>query len=442
MTHPRVRFAPSPTGYLHVGGARTALFNWLHARHEGGTFLLRVEDTDKERSSEEHVRVILDGLEWLGLDWDEDVRFQSASVEQHQALAQQLVDQETAYEHDGAIRFRMPKVELAWQDEVYGPISFHGRDLVDWVILRSDGSPTYNFSVVADDIEMGITLVMRGDDHISNTPKQIALYHALGHEPPRFAHVPMIHGTDGKKLSKRHGATAVGDYRSIGILSSAMRNFLALLGWNPGGDRELFFEIQALVDAFTLDRVQKKSAIFDPTKLEWLNGQHMSNTSPDHLLPLVIPALAAKGLDIEAVGRDRLREVAAVVRERSRTTVFMGEQMAVRLDRRFVQRDAKAQKTIEKNPKEFCKALAAVSDRLTGLVASAWEPSRLESELRRLAEELSVGAGKVFQPIRIALTGTTVSEPVNVLLSLIGKEESLARMKAAEEWAKDGGGGQ
>lgn len=431
----RVRFAPSPTGYLHVGGARTALFNWLHARREGGKFLLRIEDTDKERSSDAHVQVIRDGLSWLGLDWDEEVVFQSAGLARHRALAHRLVEENKAYEHDGAIRFRMPEGELAWDDEVYGPISFHGRDLVDWVILRSDGSPTYNFSVVADDIAMGITLVMRGDDHISNTPKQIALYHALDHRPARFAHVPMIHGIDGKKLSKRHGATAVGDYRRMGILAGAMRNFLALLGWNPGGDRELFFDPQELIDAFSLDRIQKKSAIFDPAKLEWLNGQHLSHTPAEQLLPLVLPVLNEQGVDTDGVGRERLLEVAAVVRERSRTTLFMAQQMAVRLERRFVRRDDKAEHAIGKDPDGFRRALAAAIQHLATLNGSSWEPQRLEQELRKLADTLRVGPGKVFQPIRIAITGTTVSEPVNVLLALVGKEESLERMREAREWA-------
>ncbi len=259
MPHPpiRVRFAPSPTGYLHVGGARTALFNWLYARHTGGTFFLRIEDTDRARSSDEHVQVILKGLTWLGLDWDEDIVFQNDGLPRHQELADRLVAEDKAYEDEGAIRFRMPDDEIAWEDTVYGHISFQGSHIEDWVILRSDRTPTYNFSVVVDDIAMRISHVMRGDDHISNTPKQIAIYEALDHAPPFFAHVPMIHGTDGKRLSKRHGATAVGDYRKIGILSSAMRNLLVLLGWSPGDDRELFLTSQELIEAFRLEAVQR-----------------------------------------------------------------------------------------------------------------------------------------------------------------------------------------
>jgi glutamyl-tRNA synthetase len=225
VTEPvRVRFAPSPTGYLHVGGARTALFNWLYARHTGGQFLLRIEDTDRERSSEANTRVILDGLTWLGLDWDEDPVFQGAGLERHQAAADRLLAEGHAYEDDGAIRFRMPPGEIAWDDAVHGRISFQGEDIKDFIVLRSDRTPTYNLAVVADDLHMRVTLVLRGDDHISNTPKQIALARALGHAPPTFGHVPMIHGPDGKKLSKRHGATAVGDYEHLGVLPAALRN--------------------------------------------------------------------------------------------------------------------------------------------------------------------------------------------------------------------------
>ena len=294
----RVRFAPSPTGYLHVGGVRTALFNWLYARKAGGQFLLRIEDTDRERSSDEHTRVILDGLRWLGLEWDEDVMFQGQGVERHRAVAMGLLDGGHAYEDGGAIWFRMPHETIAWDDFVHGAISFQGADIPDWAILRSDGTPTYNLSVVADDVEMAISHVMRGDDHISNTPKQIAVYRALGVDPPAFGHVPNVLGTDGKKLSKRHGATAVGDYRDMGFLAAAMRNFLALIGWNPKTEQELFFTTDELIAAFALDDVQKKSGVFDLKKLEWMNGQHISRMEPPELLALVesdIGGVAAPG---------------------------------------------------------------------------------------------------------------------------------------------------
>jgi len=339
---PRLRFAPSPTGYLHVGGARTALFNWLYARHNGGKFLLRIEDTDKLRSTDESTRAIFEGLEWLGLDWDEEGVYQGANLERHRADALRLLESGAAYRcfctpeeleerrratvagHETfkydrrcdrlapaevearvargdpfVVRFRIPEGETEWNDMVHERIAFPNKDLDDFVILRSNGTPIYNLAVVSDDIAMRITDVMRGDDHISNTPKQILLYRALGAELPVFAHLPMIHGMDGKKLSKRHGATAVGDYQHQGLLPSAMLNFLALLGWSPGGDREVL-TIPEMIELFSPDGLQKKAAIFDPKKLEWMNGQHLSLTPLAQLEPRVTPAILAAGLADEA----------------------------------------------------------------------------------------------------------------------------------------------
>ena len=435
----RVRFAPSPTGYLHVGGARTALFNWLYARKLGGKFLLRIEDTDKARSSEEHVRVILDGLAWLGLDFDEEIVFQGAGLARHQALADRLLSEGKAYEEEGAIRFRMPGEEIVWEDTVYDRISFRGDDVKDWVILRSDRTPTYNFTVVADDVEMAITHVMRGDDHISNTPKQIAVYRALGHEPPVFAHLPMIHGPDGKKLSKRHGATAVADYQHEGILPGAMRNFLALLGWNPGDEREIFFTAEELVDAFSIERVLKKAAVFDLTKLEWLNGQHISLTPPEALLPLIEGELARLGLDAATLGRARVLQAVDIQRERARTTSELAHRVAIRFDATLIQRDTKANTLLAKDLTGFREALAASLERLERVTLDDWTVGHLEDVLRALAEERGVKPGVVFQPVRVALTGQTVSEPVNVLLELVGQDESLARMRAALSWEPDAG---
>ncbi|MBK9690411.1 MAG: glutamate--tRNA ligase [Gemmatimonadetes bacterium] len=340
MASVRVRFAPSPTGYLHVGGARTALFNWLYARKTGGVFVLRIEDTDKERSTEAHTQVILDGLRWLGIAYDEGPFFQGQSYGRHRADAEGLVARDRAYrcfctreeldasrqaaEHGGAgfrydgrcgrlapadiarkldagtpfsLRLRMPDEEIAWEDAVHGRISFQGRDLDDFIILRSDGTPIYNLAVVSDDIDMRITHVIRGDDHISNTPKQIALYRALGQAAPIFAHVPMILGSDGKKLSKRHGATAVGDYQNQGILPLAMRNFLALLGWSPGGDREILPE-EEMIALFSLEGIQKKASVFDLTKLEWMNGQYLSQRPAAELEGPVRHHLDEMGVDL------------------------------------------------------------------------------------------------------------------------------------------------
>ena len=386
--------------------------------------LLRIEDTDKVRSTDEHTRVILDGLTWLGLDWDEEPVFQGSRLVRHQEVADRLLAEGKAYLEEGAIRFRLPPGEIAWDDAVHGRISFQGEDIKDFVILRTDRTPIYNFAVVVDDIDMQITHVLRGDDHISNTPKQIALYRALGAPLPVFGHVPMINGPDGKKLSKRHGATAVGDYQHMGILPAAMRNFLALLGWSPGGDREIMTQDE-MIQLFSFEGIQQKAAIFDMTKLEWMNGQYLSATPAEALHPLVSPHLAQYGVrgDREAI----LRAITAV-KTRSRTTLDVARQVAVRLDAKHLQLDEKAKKEIAKDPAGYKASLEA---SLTALAGTEWTTTALEQRLRALAEERGVAAGKVFQPIRIALSGGTVSEPVNELLYVVGKEGALKRLEGA-----------
>ena len=477
MTPPRVRFAPSPTGYLHVGGARTALFNWLYARHAGGTHVLRIEDTDQQRSTQEHTQIILDGLSWLGITWDEGPYFQGEYAERHQADAERLLAQGKAYrcfctreeldaqrasaegqgsgfrydrrclnlsraeieqrQRAGApstIRFIMGDEEIAWDDAVHSRISFQGRDLDDFVILRSDNSAIYNLAVVSDDIAMRITHVIRGDDHISNTPKQIALYRALGHQPPIFAHVPMILGADGKKLSKRHGATAVGDYQEQGILPAAMRNFLALLGWSPGEDREILAQDE-MIRLFTLEGIQRKPAVFDTTKLEWMNGQFLS------LLPveeLVEPVLRQLGLMGVAVIKD-IKPLIDSVKARSRTILHVAEQVAVRLDPSRSKLDPKGEALIRKTAGAFGRNLSLGWAALEALRAEEWSSDRLLETLRSLAEAEGLKLGDVMQPIRVALTGSTVSEPVNELLAVVGRESSLRRLK---EVAKRSGGGE
>jgi len=420
----RLRFAPSPTGYLHVGGARTALFNWLYARHVGGKFLLRIEDTDKQRSTDEHTQVILDGLTWLGLDWDEELVFQGARVQQHQAAADRLLAEGKAYMDEGAIRFKVPAGEIAWDDAVHARISFQGEDLKDFIVLRTDRTPTYNLAVVVDDVDMAITHVLRGDDHISNTPKQIALYRALGTDPPVFGHVPMINGGDGKKLSKRHGATAVGDYQHMGILPAAMRNFLALLGWSPGGDREIMTQDE-MIQLFSFEGMLKKAAVFDTTKLEWMNGQYLSAATAEALFPIVAPQLAELGITAD---RDATLRAIAAVKTRSRTTIEVARQVAVRLDAKRVVLDDKAAKEIAKDEAGYKSTLQASIERLRD---SDWSAEALEKTLRALSDERGVAAGKIFQPIRIALTGGTVSEPVNELLVVVGKDAALRRLEAA-----------
>jgi glutamyl-tRNA synthetase len=475
----RVRFAPSPTGYLHVGGARTALFNWLYARHTGGTLVLRIEDTDRERSTEEHTKVILDGLTWLGINWDEGPYFQGEYGPQHQADAERLLAEGRAYrcfctreeldaqraraEAAGAafrydrrcyglaadevesrqragapstIRFVLQDEEIAWEDAVHGRISFQGRDLDDFVILRSDNTAIYNLAVVSDDIAMGITHVIRGDDHISNTPKQIALYRALGREPPVFAHVPMILGADGKKLSKRHGATAVGDYQERGILPAAMRNFLALLGWSPGGDREILAE-EEMIALFSLEGIQKKAAVFDTTKLEWMNGQYLSALSADELLVPVRRQLERAGVGDE--GRD-LRPLIEAVKARSRTILHVAEQVAVRLDPSRASLDAKGEALIRKLGPGFSLNLERAAGTLERLGPEEWKPEPLLNALKAMAEMHGLKLGDALQPIRVALTGSTVSEPVNELLAVVGPDRALMRIReVARRWS---GGGQ
>jgi len=327
----------------------------------------------------------------------------------------------------------VPDAELAWDDAVHGRISFQGRDLDDFVILRSDGSAIYNLAVVSDDIAMRITHVMRGDDHVSNTPKQIALYQALGAPLPVFAHVPMILGTDGKKLSKRHGATAVGDYQDQGILPSAMRNFLALLGWSPGGDREVLTG-EEMIELFSLEAIQSKPAVFDTAKLEWMNGQYLSHTRADDLLAPVVRQLDRMGVD--AKGRD-LRTLIDAAKARSRTVLQLAEQVAVRLDASRIVIDEKAEKLVKKMGPAFGASLALAADALEPLTASDWSSERLLETVKTAAEANGIKLGDAMQPVRVALTGGTVSEPVNELLAVVGRDESLSRIRAALARAQD-----
>lgn len=470
MTTPRVRFAPSPTGYLHVGGARTALFNWLFARRYHGVFVLRIEDTDKERSTEAHTQVILAGLRWLGITWDEGPFFQGSYADRHRADAERLlasghaykdfltpeeldserakvkasggvfryhrarmelpVDEQARREAAGmpyAIRFAMPEGEIAWDDAVHGRISWQGGDLDDFIILRSDGSAIYNMAVVSDDIAMKITHVLRGDDHVSNTPKQIALYRALGHEPPVFGHVPMILGLDGKKLSKRHGATAVGDYQDMGILPEAMGNFLALLGWSPGGDREILSQSD-LTSEFSLEHIQSKPAVFDTTKLEWMNGQYLSAMDSSELLPAVRRQLDRLGVE---VGDRNLSPVIDAVKTRSRTVLHVADQVAVRIDASRIVRDEKGTALVAKMGDRFAANLRLDHQALERIPDFDWLPPALEGALRTVAEANALKLGDVMQPVRVALTGGTVSEPVHELLAVVGRSESLRRIIAA-----------
>ncbi|MHB0949394.1 MAG: glutamate--tRNA ligase [Gemmatimonadaceae bacterium] len=472
---PRLRFAPSPTGYLHVGGARTALFNWLYARHYGGQFLLRVEDTDKQRSTDESTRAIFEGLTWLGLDWDEQVVYQGANLERHQADArrlvenghayrcfcttEQLAEQRAAAEARGeafrydrrcyhlpasdvaarvaarephVVRFLMPEGETSWADLVHGEITFPNKDIGegDFIILRSDGTPIYNMAVVSDDIAMRITLVMRGDDHISNTPKQILLYQALGAELPQFAHLPMIHGTDGRKLSKRHGATAVADYQHTGILPQAMLNFLALLGWSPGNDVEVM-SLREMVERFDAGNLLKSASVFDPKKLEWMNGQHLARMTAAELAPRVIPYLERAGLAAEADlegRRDWLHQLLDLLKVRSRTLDEIVRQAAPYF-RSSIEYEPDAVAKQWKDRDASRALLTEIRELLDAL--PSWDAAAMEEALRHLAERRGLGAGRLFQPLRVALVGGTVSPGIFDVLLLLGREQSLARLDTA-----------
>jgi glutamyl-tRNA synthetase len=458
-----------------VGSARTALLNWLWVRKYGGQFLLRVEDTDRARSTDASTRAIFEGLEWLGLLWEEDVVFQGANLARHQADARRLLDQGAAYRcfcttaelderrkaaeakgeafrYDGrcarrspedverlvasgtpfSIRFRVPEGETSWTDLVHGEITFANKDIGegDFIILRSDATPIYNLAVVSDDIAMRITLVMRGDDHISNTPKQILLYHALGAPTPEFAHLPMIHGMDGKKLSKRHGATAVGDYQHQGILPQAMLNFLALLGWSPGENVEVM-TVPEMVERFSKDGLSKKAAIFDMQKLEWMNGQHMAAMPAEALAPYATRAIVAAGLATEselAARREWFLTLLDLLKVRTRTLDELARQATPYL-RQQIEYDPDAVAKQWKDRAGTRTLLAAVRDSLAS--TEPWEPEVMEANLRGLAERLSTGAGKLFQPLRVALTGSAASPGIFDVLKLLGRERSLERIDAA-----------
>ncbi len=467
----RVRFAPSPTGYLHVGGARTALFNWLLARKEGGVFVLRIEDTDQQRNRDEHTEAILHGLTWLGVDWDEGPHFQSEGVARHVADAVRLLAEGKAYrdfadpervkaeagargvhpsrvarERAGAlgpgeaerraaagerfaVRFLVPEGETRFTDMVHGEMRFANEDIDDLVILRSDGTPVYNLAVVSDDHGMGITHVIRGDDHLSNTPKQALLYRALGYPEPVFGHVPLILGADGKRLSKRHGATAVGDYETQGILPEAMVNFLALLGWNPGDEREVMSRLE-LVEAFTPERILKKSSVFDLEKLSWLNGRHLAAADTARLLPMVRRHLAPQqGAAAERAADDAwMSRLVDLLKVRARTVDEVAEQAGPYVADELAYAEDAVAKHWAKDREAAEAHLGAIASRLR---SAEWTEAALEGVLRSLAEEVGVGAGKLIHPLRVALTGQSASPGIFEVLMLLGRERSLDRLGAA-----------
>jgi glutamyl-tRNA synthetase len=476
----RVRFAPSPTGYLHVGGARTALFNWLFARRHGGVFVLRIEDTDAERSSPEMIEAVLDGLRWLGLDWDEGPGvggpygpyLQSERFDRHRRMAERLVADGLAYycycspddlrakraaaeqaggawnydrtcldrpkdeidtlERNGApraVRFHVPVGVMTFDDLVHGTIAFDCANIEDFVILRSDGQPTYHLSVVSDDVEMAITHVVRGDDHISNTPKHILLYRAVGAPLPRFAHVPLILGPDKKRLSKRHGATSVMEYERQGYLPEAMVNFLALLGWSPGSDQEVF-DRDGLIAAFSLEGIGGGNAVFNPEKLEWFNQQHIGRLSSGELTRRVKPSFEAANIWNDRYATDRHAWFAAVLdllKPRARRLEDFASHG------RYFFTDAL----------EYDEAAVVKHLRVTGIdghleaLSAAWDAldpfdaAAAETSLRAVAEARGVKAAPLIHAVRVAVTGRSVSPSLFDVVALLGADRTRQRLRAA-----------
>ncbi len=460
----RTRFAPSPTGYLHIGGARTALYSWLYARAHQGQFILRIEDTDRERSTEASVQAILDGMAWLQLDYDEGPFYQTERMDRYREVIQQLLDQGDAYycycsreeldamreaqmarkekpRYDGrcrartepppegvqpVIRFRNPQSgTVVIDDQVKGRVEIQNSELDDLIIARSDGTPTYNLTVVVDDLDMGITHVIRGDDHLNNTPRQINILKALGETPPVYAHVPMILGEDGKRLSKRHGAMSVMQYEQDGILPEALLNYLLRLGWSHG-DQEIFSR-EEMIELFTLEGINRAPSTFSPKKLQWLNEQYLKHSDPARIAGLLAQRLAARGIDT-GNGPD-LEAVVVALRERSRNLNDMADAASW-----FYQApESYDEKAAKKHfSPQAAEVLKSFRQRLEAL--PDWTPESLHQAVAGHAESLGLKMGQVGMPLRVALTGGTRSPDIGVTLTLIGRESVLQRLDAAVDW--------
>jgi len=442
----RLRFAPSPTGALHIGGARTALYNWLAARHDGGELVLRIEDTDRERSTAENVEQILDAMRWLELDWDIGPVSQAERAPEHEAALSRLLESGLAYrdhaaakeveawkaEHgagsgyrgtptddpDAAIRLRVPdEGETVVHDLIRGPVAFPNASYDDFVIARGDGSVLYNFAVAVDDAEMGVTEVVRGDDHLSNTPKQLLVLEALGHQPPRYAHLPLLHGPDGKKLSKRHGAASVQELRDSGYLPAAVRNYLALLGWGTDDDTTLM-STGELVRRFQVEDVGRSAAIFDEKKLRWLNGRFMREMPLDEYTAAVARHL---GRDAD----ERLRAACGIAQEKAQTLDEVWP-----LIRFLFEPPVEDDKAWGKVMKEGTgEVLAAVAEALEGI--EPFEHQAIEAALAPLLDRFQLKPGRLYQPIRVAITGTSVSPGIFESLAVLGRDRSLERIRSA-----------
>ena len=429
MSGVRVRFAPSPTGYLHIGSARTALFNWLYARHTGGRFVLRIEDTDTQRSKPEFLEEILSSLTWLGLDWDEGPIFQSQRHDRYRTAAEGLLNAGVAYQDGPAIIYRVtPGETLRFTDAVHGEIAVESQTLKDQVLMKSDGTPSYNFACVVDDADLGITHVLRGDDHISNTPKQFLLYRALKLIPPRFVHIPLILGEDRSRMSKRHGATAIAEYRKAGYLPEALINYIALLGWSPGDDRELLSR-QEIVTMFDLPRIGRTGAMFNVEKLDWMNGEYVKHLPPEVLVGLWMPLLTERGDLPDGVTAAALEPVVRLFHGRVSTLDdFLTQSGAF-----FKPEVAFDPEAVEKRLKVPGAAdrLAQFAERLLRL--ETWDAAAIEQVCRRLAEELGLKAADLIHPARVAVTGRSVGPSLFHSLEVIGQSKTTQRLKAAAQ---------
>jgi len=419
----RVRFAPSPTGYLHVGSARTALFNWFFAQHQKGEFVLRIEDTDRARSKEEFLEEILDSLKWLGMNWGGEIFYQSKRMNSYDTYTKKLLDSGAAYKKEGAVHFKMPATKLKINDVIHGDIEFDTSLIKDQVLIKSDGTPTYNFACVIDDSTMGITHIIRGDDHISNTPKQVVVYNALGMTLPKFCHIPLILGVDRSRLSKRHGAASIRDYREEGFLPEALVNYLCNLGWSIGDDKEIF-SVDEAIKEFKLEKVSKTAAVFDINKLAWMNGQYIKSLDSEKLLDMIIDVLKKENLYKEDLNKDWLLGIVKLFQERIRTTYDFIDVAAC-----FFKDD------LEYDPKAVKKFFTADSKNTLEKIIALFEAidkfdiTSIENAVRSLADELGIKAAKIIHPIRLAATGTTAGAGLFETLALLGKEKTIARLK-------------
>ncbi len=428
----RVRFAPSPTGHLHIGGARTALFNWLFARHEKGSFILRIEDTDRERAQPQALESIINGLKWLGISWDEGPIYQSHFIEKHLYYARKLVEEGKARKIPGktegeAIEFLMPSGKTIFTDLIHGNIEFDNQELGNFVILRGDQTPTYNLACVVDDALLSISHVIRGDDHISNTPKQIALYQAMGFPLPQFAHVPLILGPDGSRLSKRHGATALDYYRETGYLSEAVFNYLALLGWSPKDNREKM-TLAELIDSFSLGSIGKKGAIFDLEKLNWMNGVYFAEKNSDETVSIAAEYLKSIGYVNEKTDLNWLKKVLDLYKTRIKYFAQLKEQA----DFIFLEEIKICPEDEEKFLKrDYLPAMfKSLKERLEGI--ESFNAAAIEKVCRDLAEELKLKSKDLIHPTRVAVTGRAVSPGLFETMELIGKSRVIKRI---DKWA-------